>query len=321
MLIASVIIVLGFLGLIWGADKFVAGASGLARNLGVSPLLIGLTIVAFGTSAPEIFSSAVAAMQKKPELAIGNAFGSNLFNVGIALGIAALIKPLKAPESMLNRELPALLLVTVITGILIADLQLDLLDAILLIMITVFFIYRVLKQQKKSTKPSFEIFNQLGPADVNEIDFEDKVLLFPRFDSLSIGLALESEGRNVMEADLNPLYDSLSECVVEIEELKNELTTIVMSQTSSGQGARDKWDTPDAKVGNQKRGKLRKDRYSSLIIANMIARQIANQLSPVDYDIIGGDTRNMTKNSDQLYKGPSWFTDAVNEDIYRGIQK
>ena len=156
MLIASVIIVLGFLGLIWGADKFVLGASGLARNLGVSPLLIGLTIVAFGTSAPEIFSSAVAAMQKKPELAIGNAFGSNLFNVGIALGIAALIKPMKAPESMLNRELPALLLVTVITGILIADLQLDLLDAILLIMITVFFIYRLLKQQIKSTKASLE---------------------------------------------------------------------------------------------------------------------------------------------------------------------
>ena len=156
MLIASIIIVLGFLGLIWGADKFVSGASGLARNLGVSPLLIGLTIVAFGTSAPEIFSSAVAAMQKKPELAIGNAFGSNLFNVGIALGIAALIKPLKAPESMLNRELPALLLVTVITGILIADLQLDLLDAILLIMITVFFIYRLLKQQIKSTKASLE---------------------------------------------------------------------------------------------------------------------------------------------------------------------
>ena len=160
MLIASIIIVLGFLGLIWGADKFVSGASGLARNLGVSPLLIGLTIVAFGTSAPEIFSSAVAAIQKKPELAIGNALGSNLFNVGIALGIAALIKPLKAPESMLNRELPALLLVTVITGILIADLQLDLLDAILLIMITVFFIYRLLKQQIKSTKASVETTEQ-----------------------------------------------------------------------------------------------------------------------------------------------------------------
>ena len=157
MLIASVIIVFGFLGLIWGADKFVSGASGLARNLGVSPLLIGLTIVAFGTSAPEIFSSAVAAIQRKPELAIGNAFGSNLFNVGIALGIATLIKPLKAPKSMLHKELPALLLVTVITGILIIDLQLDLLDAILLIMITVFFIYRLLKQQIKSTKASFEI--------------------------------------------------------------------------------------------------------------------------------------------------------------------
>ena len=157
MLIASVIIVFGFLGLIWGADKFVSGASGLARNLGVSPLLIGLTIVAFGTSAPEIFSSAVAAIQRKPELAIGNAFGSNLFNIGIALGIATLIKPLKAPKSMLHKELPALLLVTVITGILIIDLQLDLLDAILLIMITVFFIYRLLKQQIKSTKGSYEI--------------------------------------------------------------------------------------------------------------------------------------------------------------------
>ena len=81
MLIALIIIIVGFIGLIWGADKFVEGASGVAKNLGVSPLLVGLTIVAFGTSAPEIFSSAVAAIENKPALAIGNSFGSNLFNV------------------------------------------------------------------------------------------------------------------------------------------------------------------------------------------------------------------------------------------------
>ena len=148
-------------------------------------------------------------------------------------------------------------------------------------------------------------------------DFEDKIILFPRFDSLSIGLALENEGKNILEADLNPLYDSFSECLVEIEELKNELTTIVMTQTGQTSGARDRWDTPETKTSGGKKGKLRKDRYSSLIIANMIARQMTNQLQPQHYDIIGGNTRNIVDPKDhQMYKGPSWFTDAANEDIY-----
>ena len=109
MLVNSVVIALGFVGLIWGADKFVFGASALARNAGVSPLLIGLTIVAFGTSAPEIFSSAVSALEDKPELAIGNAFGSNLFNIGVALGVAAILRPLTPPKSLIKKELPALI--------------------------------------------------------------------------------------------------------------------------------------------------------------------------------------------------------------------
>jgi hypothetical protein len=152
-------------------------------------------------------------------------------------------------------------------------------------------------------------------------DFEDKVTIFPRFDSLSIGLSLELEGRDILEADLNPLYDSLSECIVEIEELKNELTTIVMTQTSQAAGARDRWDTPDTKTPNGKKGKLRKDRYSALIIANMLARQISNKLSPAQYDIIGGDSRSIVANQDKMYRGPSWFTEAANDDIYIGIQK
>jgi len=153
-------------------------------------------------------------------------------------------------------------------------------------------------------------------------DFEDKKLIFPRFDSLSIGLALENEGKNILEADLNPLYDSLSECIVEIEELKNELTTIVMTQTSSGVGARDRWDTPETKSSHGKKGKLRKDRYSSLLISNMIARQLDLQLADIQYNVIGGSTRDLvnTKES-EMYKGPSWFTNSVNEDFYVGINK
>lgn len=153
-------------------------------------------------------------------------------------------------------------------------------------------------------------------------DFEDKKLLFPRFDSLSIGLALEAEGRNIMEADLNPLYDSLSECIVEIEDLKNELTTIVMTQTSSGVGARDRWDTPDVKGSHGKKGKLRKDRYSSLLISNMIARKLDLQLQDPEYNVIGGNAQNMVKPKDtEMYKGPEWFTKAANDDFYQGIQK
>ena len=84
-------------------------------------------------------------------------------------------------------------------------------------------------------------------------DFEDRVLLFPRFDQLTLGLALDEEGKDILTSDLSPLYDSLSECILEIEDLKNELTTIVMTQTSTGAGARDKWDTPESSCKQVKR--------------------------------------------------------------------
>ena len=150
MFLDTAIIVLGFIGLIWGADKFVFGASILARNLGVSPLMIGLTIVAFGTSAPEIFSSAASALNGKPELAIGNALGSNLFNIGIALGVAALISPLQAPKSLIDKEIPALLLVTFVAGILLFDLYLGLFDAIVLIAVTMYLGYQLFRKKIKT---------------------------------------------------------------------------------------------------------------------------------------------------------------------------
>jgi len=154
-------------------------------------------------------------------------------------------------------------------------------------------------------------------------DLEDKILLFPRFDSVSLALAMDRENQDIMNTDLENLYDSESECILEIEELKNELTTVVMTQTSGLSGARDRWDTPDVKMPNGKKGKLRKDRYSALLIANMLARQLSRSLEPVSFDVIGSNLRDGSKKSQNgdLYKGPNWFTSAANDNIYKGIYR
>ena len=151
---------------------------------------------------------------------------------------------------------------------------------------------------------------------------EDKSLLFPRFDNLTLGLALEREGKNTLDASIDNIYDSLSDCIFEIEELKNELTTIVMTQTSTGPNARDRWDTPEVKLQNGKKGRLRKDRYSSLLIANMMARKVKRPDVMPNFENIGGNLRMIGKGGGDLYKGPEWFTSAVNNDgIYLGVYR
>jgi len=113
----------GFILLVWGADRLVAGASAMARNLGVSPLIIGLTIIAFGTSAPELVVSAVAASRGNPGLAVGNAIGSNIANIGLILGITAIVYPLRVESETLKREYPLLMLIMIASFIMAADLN------------------------------------------------------------------------------------------------------------------------------------------------------------------------------------------------------
>ena len=133
MLSFALALVAGFVFLVWGADRFVAGAAATARNLGVSPLIIGLTIVGFGTSAPEMLVSAVAAWQGNPGLAVGNAIGSNITNIALILGLTAVIVPLATNSRLLRRELP-LLMVTMLGGLLLlVDGELSRLDGVLLL--------------------------------------------------------------------------------------------------------------------------------------------------------------------------------------------
>jgi cation:H+ antiporter len=115
----------GFILLVWGADRLVAGASALARNLGVSPLIIGLTIVAFGTSAPELVVSGVAAYRGNPGLAVGNAIGSNIANIGLILGVTAIVYPLRVESETLKREYPLLMLIMIASFIMAADFVYD----------------------------------------------------------------------------------------------------------------------------------------------------------------------------------------------------
>jgi cation:H+ antiporter len=114
MLVAVTQLVAGFLLLVWGADRLVAGASAFARNMGVSPMIIGLTIIGFGTSAPELVVSAVATLRGNPGLAVGNAIGSNIANMGLVLGATALIYPLRMESTALKREYPVVLLIMLV---------------------------------------------------------------------------------------------------------------------------------------------------------------------------------------------------------------
>jgi cation:H+ antiporter len=123
----------GFVLLVWGADRLVAGASALARNLGVSPLVIGLTIVAFGTSAPELVVSGVAAYRGNPGLAVGNAIGSNIANIGLILGLTAILYPLRVESETLKREYPLLMLIMIASLIMAADLLFDRTEGYLLL--------------------------------------------------------------------------------------------------------------------------------------------------------------------------------------------
>ena len=129
MLLTLGAMIIGLALLAWGGERFVLGASATARNLGLSPVLVGLTIVGFATSAPEMLVSALAAWSGTPGLAIGNAVGSNIANLGLVLGAAVLLRPLVAQSRTLRRELPALLASTFLPFLLLLDGELSVLDA------------------------------------------------------------------------------------------------------------------------------------------------------------------------------------------------
>jgi len=149
-------VIAGLIVLIWGADRFVIGAAAISRNLGVSPMIIGLTVVGFGTSAPELLVSGMAAWSGNPGLSIGNALGSNIANIGLILGITALVAPLTVQSNTLRRELPIMLLAILVTCGLLLDGVLSRFDGVVLFTCLLALLFCVVILGKKSRKDPLE---------------------------------------------------------------------------------------------------------------------------------------------------------------------
>lgn len=154
MIPALLAAVLGLIGLVWGADRFVAGSAGAARNFGISPLVIGLTFVSIGTSAPEIIVAINAALKDAGDMAVGNALGSNLANIGLVLGITALVAPLPTQRHLLKQEGLALIAVTLLAGILLVDGRLGRLDGILLLGLLAPLLWATIYYKKSQLLPA-----------------------------------------------------------------------------------------------------------------------------------------------------------------------
>ncbi|KFZ31433.1 calcium/sodium:proton antiporter [Pseudidiomarina salinarum] len=129
MLLPVVAIVFGLILLVWSADRFIDGAAATAGHLGMPPLLIGMLIIGFGTSAPELVVSVLASVQGNPALALGNAYGSNITNIALVLGLTAVLAPIAVSSQVLKREMPLLLMVTFVAMFPLLDFQITTLEA------------------------------------------------------------------------------------------------------------------------------------------------------------------------------------------------
>lgn len=163
----------GFVTVVWGADRFVYGASALARNLGVHPLIIGLTIAGFGTSAPEMLVSGMAAWSGSAQLGIGNAVGSNIANLTLVLGATAMYRPLRVHSTVIFRQLPALVIIMILAGGLLFDGELSRADGIALLTGMGAMVLWVVREGKKdqygAEDPLTEEFTSEIPVGVSTV--------------------------------------------------------------------------------------------------------------------------------------------------------
>ena len=154
MLLAFIAVVVGLVLLIWSAEKFIDGAAATSRWLGLSPLLIGMLVIGFGTSAPEMMVSVLAAMQGNPGLAVGNAYGSNIANIGLVLGFIALISPLAVHSGVIRKEMPLLVAVMLLTGYMLFDGWISRAEAIvLLVALGIFIAISIIRSRGQEGDP------------------------------------------------------------------------------------------------------------------------------------------------------------------------
>ncbi|EOW6847670.1 calcium/sodium antiporter [Cronobacter sakazakii] len=152
MLLATALLIIGLLLVVYSADRLVFAASLLCRSLGVPPLLIGITVVGIGTSLPEIMVSVAAALHGEPSLAVGTAIGSNITNILLIAGLTALLRPLAAHSAMLRRELSAMLLVSALAGLVLWDGMLTRAEGIWLLLIAAAYLWFIIRLARRAER-------------------------------------------------------------------------------------------------------------------------------------------------------------------------
>ncbi|WP_409309088.1 calcium/sodium antiporter [Pectobacterium sp. B1J-3] len=175
MLFATVLLIVGLALLVYGADRLVYGAAILARALGLPPFIIGLTIVGFGTSLPELIVSVTAALNHQVDMAVGNVLGSNIANILLILGSATLIRPLTVHSELLRREFPLMLLVTVLCGLLLRDNNLSRMDGVILLAAGGIFLFLMIRMMRLAQQDGVDSLTQEQVAELPHADSNQTV--------------------------------------------------------------------------------------------------------------------------------------------------
>jgi len=153
MALAAIAILLGFIGLVWSADRFVGGAASIAEGFGIAPVIIGLTIVSFGTSAPEVMVSLIASAEGAGDLAVGNALGSNIANVGLVLGVTTLIGRIPVDWNLIKHESVILIGITLIAGVFLYNSHLNAIEGWILLLLLIPIIRYLVATKQRDHKP------------------------------------------------------------------------------------------------------------------------------------------------------------------------
>lgn len=199
MIINILLIIIGIVVVLYGADRMTEGAVGLAKRMQISEIVIGLTVVAIGTSAPELFISLVAAIKGTPDMAVGNVVGSNIFNTLLIAGAAAAVAPIAISRITARRDLPIAAATTLLLTIICSDKNISRIDALLLFIAFIVFIYMTVKSAKNDS-----------PSTTQHVSLGKSILL------IIVGLALLIVGSRVFVENATQLAAALgvSEAVI-----------------------------------------------------------------------------------------------------------
>jgi len=198
LLLQSILFIVGITGVYFGAEWLVKGSSNLSRDLGIKPIVIGLTVVAFGTSSPELAVSLTASIKGSNDIAIGNIIGSNIANIGLILGIAAIVFPLKVEKVIMKRELPLMIAISVGLYFMAIDRKIGFIDGLILFTGIILFIGYQIYNTMNSKRESRSSDNKTGMSESTKEKGQTRRNLLCYIVYIVIGLACLLVGAHIL---------------------------------------------------------------------------------------------------------------------------